>query len=464
MNKYKKLFSDTMIFGIGNFATKFIYFFLMPIYTLSLTPEEYGLADLLNNLLYLLMPILTLSISDAVFRFVLDKNSDVSKVFANGITVLLFSYIVAFLVTFVVSLFMPFGYVWWFLVLFIVESLKLFLAQYVRGLGYVKIFAVNGILCAAFLLLSTCIFLFQCKLGVNGYLYSFIVADIVSIIYLRLKMNRFLWHICWSLNCSMLNPMLRYSIPLTPNMLSWWITNVSARYVIVAFCGLDMAGLFAGASKIPTLINVATTVFQQSWQYASVKEYEGANESLFYTKVFQLYSLFIILFGSVVLAFLPFISKFVLMGEFYEAWIYTPLLVFSAILGGYSIFFGTFYAVVKVNKNAMYSTMIGAFVNLVCMFIFIPLWGIVGALVANVLSYLVIVIVRVYDSRKYVHVTIDWNKQMISVGLLLFQAIVLTTVFRCNQHVSIGITILLLIIHFRDIRNLKFLINSKDKE
>ena len=31
MNKYKSLFSDTLVFGLGNFTTKLIYFFLMPI-------------------------------------------------------------------------------------------------------------------------------------------------------------------------------------------------------------------------------------------------------------------------------------------------------------------------------------------------------------------------------------------------------------------------------------------------
>lgn len=53
--------------------TKLIYFFLMPIYTLALTTEEFGLADLLNNSLQLVMPVFTLSITDAVFRFALDK-------------------------------------------------------------------------------------------------------------------------------------------------------------------------------------------------------------------------------------------------------------------------------------------------------------------------------------------------------------------------------------------------------
>lgn len=459
MNKYKRLVSDTMIFGIGNFTTKFIYFFLMPIYTLSLTPEEYGLADLLNNLLYLLMPILTLCISDAVFRFVLDKNSNTFLVFLCGKRILTFTYIIAFFITLVIYLFFSIKYVWLFLLLFISESLKTFFAQYLRGLGCVRTFAINGILGAFFLLLSTYIFLHIYRLGVNGYLSSFIIANVISILFLIRKFHESLYISDKLSSPDLLKSMLRYCIPLIPNMLSWWITNISSRYIIVAYCGLGMAGLFAGASKIPTLINVGTSVFQQSWQYASVKEYQESNELMFYTRVFRYYSLFMIFLGNIVLVILPYISKFILKGEFYKAWTYTPLLIFSAILGGYSIFFGTFYAVVKANRNAMYSTMLGAFINLFFSFIFVPIWGVIGALIANVMSYLGIVMMRIYDSRKYVYVDINWGKMVLSLGLLLLQCIILTVGFVWGQYISIFVTLLLICIYMNELKDLWMNIN-----
>ena len=111
MNKYKSLFSDTLVFGLGNFTTKLIYFFLMPIYTLSLTTEEFGLADLLNNSLQLVMPVLTLSITDAVFRFVLDKDSNHRSLFCNGLQILGYSYIMVIFITTVVCFFFCFLFV-----------------------------------------------------------------------------------------------------------------------------------------------------------------------------------------------------------------------------------------------------------------------------------------------------------------------------------------------------------------
>ena len=44
-NKY--LFKNTIIFAIGNFATKLMSFFLLHLYTNGLSPTEYGIVDLL---------------------------------------------------------------------------------------------------------------------------------------------------------------------------------------------------------------------------------------------------------------------------------------------------------------------------------------------------------------------------------------------------------------------------------
>ena len=89
MSGFKQLYSDTLIFAIGSFATKLLMLALMPLYTFALTKEEFGLSDLLNNSLELLMPILTLCISDAVFRFSIDKDTDLVSVFSNGLFFLL---------------------------------------------------------------------------------------------------------------------------------------------------------------------------------------------------------------------------------------------------------------------------------------------------------------------------------------------------------------------------------------
>ena len=55
--KSKKLLSDTLLFFIGSIGSKFIQFFLVPLYTYTLSTIEYGTSDLLLTTVNFLMPI-----------------------------------------------------------------------------------------------------------------------------------------------------------------------------------------------------------------------------------------------------------------------------------------------------------------------------------------------------------------------------------------------------------------------
>jgi O-antigen/teichoic acid export membrane protein len=422
----------------------------MPIYTSALTVEEFGLADLLNNSLFLIIPILTLSITDAVFRFLLDRDSRPATLLSEGLKILAYSYIVALFALICIYYFSSKLYWVLFFVLYITESLKNLFAQFTRGLGKVKTFAINGILGSFFLLLSTYILLKRLHWGINGYLLSFIIGNIISILYLLWRVNIISYIKLSSRNKEQLKKMLIYSLPLIPNSLSWWMTNISSRYIIAGYCGLGIAGLFSSASKIPALINVVASIFQQSWQYASVKEYQESTESIFYSRVFHYYSFFIIVFGSVTLFILPYISRLVLLGEFYEAWIYTPLLLFSAMLGCFSIFFGVVYIIVKNNKKGLYTTLMGASTNLLLCLILIPFIGVAGALISNIISYLIIVGARIWDTKKYISIRIEWLRLTVSGALVLIQAIVMSISFDFRTIVSAVIMLLLVALYRRD--------------
>ena len=75
-NRYKKLGKNTALMVVGNFASKILTFILLPLYTYCLTTSEYGISDLITTTINLCLPFLTLTISESVLRFTLDKNSD----------------------------------------------------------------------------------------------------------------------------------------------------------------------------------------------------------------------------------------------------------------------------------------------------------------------------------------------------------------------------------------------------
>ena len=96
-NRNIYLLRNTIIFAIGNFATKFITFFLMPLYTNCLTTSEYGKIDLLYTVCTFLYPLLTLNISEAIFRFSMDKEENNNEVLTIGFLCTFFGIILGML-------------------------------------------------------------------------------------------------------------------------------------------------------------------------------------------------------------------------------------------------------------------------------------------------------------------------------------------------------------------------------
>ena len=83
MNKYKKLLSNTLIFGIGTFSSKVMVYLLMPLYTALLSKAEYSTADLITQAANLLMPLAAIGMYDGIFRFAIDAGDRKKEVFCR---------------------------------------------------------------------------------------------------------------------------------------------------------------------------------------------------------------------------------------------------------------------------------------------------------------------------------------------------------------------------------------------
>jgi len=459
MDKFKQLLSNTFIFAVGNVLTKLMLFFLMPLYTTTLTTAEFGISDLLNNTIELLLPIFTLSIIEAVFRFSLDKDADHKGVLTLGLSILTIGFILIVILVSIGNYFIKYEYAWYLVFMFITYALKYLLASFTRGLGYVKIFALNGIVSTIILVILNILFLMVFNWGIHGYLLAIIISNFFGAIYLFFVAKLYLYIKINNINKKLLKEMLVFSLPNIPNLLSWWVVNISSRYIIIIFYGASIAGLFSAASKLPSMINLLSAIFQQAWQYSSSKEYGKDDSHQFFSNVFKYYSAFIMVSCSGLIMMTPFISKILLKGDFYMAWTYVPLLLFSATLGCYSVFFGTFYIASKKNFMAMISTIIGGIVNLIICFTLVPNIGVKGVLYASVLSYFVIVVIRIIDTRKYVNINIHWATLIIGLCILFCQANIIMTDIPFKLEISVFlfflVSIIIIITIYKDIINIK---------
>ena len=104
MNREKSLFKNTIIITIGKICTQLITFLLLPLYTGILTTAEYGTVDLLNTLVSLCLPIITLQIEQAVFRELLEvrnKEQEIKDIISSAIFTVIVQSII-FLILFVI--------------------------------------------------------------------------------------------------------------------------------------------------------------------------------------------------------------------------------------------------------------------------------------------------------------------------------------------------------------------------
>jgi O-antigen/teichoic acid export membrane protein len=441
-SKYKVLASNTVVFAIGNILVKLISFFLMPLYTSVLTTEQYGVAELLNNSIEIVLPIATLCIVEALYRFAIDENSDHSTIFVDALFITIigdFLVIIGCLIWFFI---LHYKYALFFMLLFITTTFYKLTIQFARGLGHVKRYSFYGVLNSLLLIISNVLLLVVFKGGVESYLLSFsigyglsgIIAYILSKEYKYVRFNEF--------NLVTLKEMLEYSLPNIPNMLSWWVNSLSDRYIVLYYWGASITGLYTAASKLPAMINLVTSIFQQAWQYSTATEIDAIDNSKFFSNIFRGYVYFCTFACAGLLIVNKLICKILLQSEFYAAWKFVPLLLLAATFGCISTYFGTFYNAIKNNKMLMISTIAGAIINFVFNLILIPKFGGMGAAIATALSYFVIMMIRMFDVCRFIDITIDFKRFWIQ-----FVSLVVSVIFSCYKgSLSIFVTVLIFII------------------
>lgn len=443
MNSYKKLFNNSIIFAVGSLGSKILNILLVPMYTYYLSTAEYGTVDLATTTVTMLLPVVSASMQDAVLRFSMNREYDRSKTFTNAFFILLAGYIIFILIYPVVEFFLPLPniliYIYIILLLQIVDR---FLAQYARGIGKSKVFAIDGFLTTLFLGVFNVLFLSVFHMSVNGYFYAMIVAYALSILYLITQVNVFKLLNIRHLEISFSKTLLKYSLPLIPNSLMWWLVNASSRYFILGYSGIEANGIYAVASKIPSIMNLISTVFSQAWQLSAIEEVEKKKNSNFFSNIFNLLVTVMLTVSSLILVILKPLLSIVVANDFYSAWQASPFLLLGVVFSSISSFLGAFYIATLKTKGVFNTSIFGGISSLVFNFVLIPSFGIIGAGIASMISFFIMAVYRYWDVRKDVNVKLNYLTFVMSLLLITTQIIVLFAGLTSGTEFIINIIVL----------------------
>ena len=418
MNKYKKLLSDTVILGIGTFASKALVLLMMPLYTQCLSPSDYGTADIISQTANLLIPLACAGICDGLFRFTLDSGTDKPTVFRTSFTMLLLSTLVFLALSpilFAINYFS--GYAWLVVLYVLSANFHSVCAQYIRACDRPKLFSVQGIINTALVVGLNILFLVVFDMGVPGYVLSVIIADALVSIFLIIAAKLYRDIHVGKFSRELAGKLVRYSLPMIPTTIFWWITNVSDRYMVTWICGDAVNGVYSAAYKIPTLITLLCAVFYEAWQFSAVKDAEQKTKSDFFAKVFGYYSGLMFMGGAAIVLLSKVFVGIFLADTYADAVMYIPTpaaSVFSAL----TTFMGSVYLVKKKSMLSFLTSMLGAAMNVLLNVILIPPMGAQGAAIATVVSYVAVFVVRTITSQRQISFYISYVKLVINTLLL----------------------------------------------
>lgn len=457
MNKYSKLKNNTIVFTIGNIGSSLISFLLLPIFTRSLTSEQYGIIDFVNITITLIIPFISLNISEAVLRYGIDKSYNKKKVLSTSlIVIILNSLVVGGILITIIKIFKLQLALFNLIIIIFINMYYAILKQFCRVINKLKIYAISDILYTFVFAVLNIIIVVKMEKGIQGYFLAYFLANLIGAIFICFSASVYKYFSFKEFEKTYFKEFIKYSLPLIPNSISWWVVNTSDRYLITLFSDISALGVYSVANKIPSVLNTIYGILMKAWQISSFEEYENKDIDGFYSCIFNYLVKIIFLIAMVLTLFLPIIMNWFIGKEFYEAIYYIPILLLGFVFYTFAAFLGTIYTAAKNTKGVLNSTLISAFINILINIIFMPYLGAIVAAISTCISYIYLFIYRMIDTKKYINVKIYLNNLIIPILVFISQNIILFTLDNIMSIFSINLILILFyfVINIKDIYKL----------
>ena len=424
MSREKNLAKNTIIITIGKICTQLITFFLLPLYTGILSTEEYGTVDLLNTLVSLLLPIVTFQVEQAVFRELIEvrgKKDKESKIISSAVITVMFQCIVYLIIFALISPFINNHYKF-FLATNVVANIFLsLLLQIARGFGDNKKYAFASFISALSTIVFNVLFLVVIKLGANGMLLGTMLGQIVATIYLFISLKLYKYLKVKDYKKEVIKSLWKYSLPLIPNAISWWVFNASDRVIASAFLGVDQNGILAASLKFSAVYITFYNIFNMSWTESISIAIKDDDVSDYFNKMFNIVLRLFTAMAVGMIACMPFVFPIMINEKFSAGYGLIPISIvgslFNVVVGLISVIY-----VAEKNTKAIASTsIVSAVINIIVHLVLIKFIGLYAAVISTFVEFFVMSIYRRMDAgERYFKIKMDMKFIIQSLIGLIF--------------------------------------------
>lgn len=450
MKREQQFIKNSVILSIGTIVPKMTSIVTLPIITGCLTRAEYGTYDLITILVSLVLPIATLEMQAAAFRYLvnlrgnlIEQKKCITNITAFTVPVCIVVLTILYFCLFNVS---PSTRLL-ILIYFFVDIILATVRQMARGLALNMIYSLSALLNSVIEMLLMLVLLMGLNKGLNGALIALILSQSCALIFITAK-SKVISYIDWSLiSWVQMKEMLAYSWPMIPNSLSSWVMRASDRLVLSVFMGVEANAVYAVANKLPNLFNIVQSTFTMAWQENATLSVNDVDSGEYYGKMFD--KIFDILVGGMALliSFTPIFFRILIRGSYDEAYNHMPILYLAVMFSTISSYVGGIYIAHMKSKEIGITTTMAAITNLLINLLTVRIIGIYAASLSTLISYLGLALYRMYDVQKIQKIKFNYRRFALLLILLAvisfacFMRILVVDII--NMVVSIALAILL---------------------
>lgn len=408
-NASARLAKNTVIYMIGNLGGKILQVLILPLLTAVLLTEEYGYYDLIVTTINLITPIATLQLVEAMFRYLFGGSEEEKRVTISSVTAALV--VGMTILAAVIALIQMFGidlkYPFLIYLNYITNILFDYMQKIARCQQRNSLVAVSGLINTSVMLAVEAMALLVFKMRVDGMLLANCVSYFVAVLYLEYKLRIEEYLSIAAVNVKRVKELLKYSLPLVPNSVCWWVVSACDRYVISFFLSISANGIYSIAGKFSQMLSMITSVFQMAWQESSIIESDKATRDEFYTKTFDSYMRFLLSGYVVLLPIIRLAMPFLVAEEYRIGYLYNPLLLLGAVFSAFSQFYGSAYLAFKKTGGALSTTIIAAIINVTVGACLISKIGLYAPALGTTCAFLAQWLLRANQMKDYFRVKIN---------------------------------------------------------
>lgn len=421
-NKNGRLLKTTSIYFVGNFASKVLSFLLVPLYTSLLTVSSYGAIDLVLTASQILSPLLSLQVTQGMFRYMTDckNDQDIAEVISSSFIVILAGSVL------LCAVMIPYAIAvrsleWLIACPFIISGMvNGFVIQETRGLKKNVLYAATSTICSIFQVLSNIVFIVGFSMGSLSLLLAPTLANVISILVLVFNKKMYRYFHLYDIRLEMMKNILRFSVPSIPSALAWWgMTGFSKVYLSYA-CGTAELGLFSMGNKFSDIIVMVYSIFNLAWTEVAYDTFNDSSRDVYYGNVYNLVTRFLL---SLILVAIPMTKIFApvfIRGEFSEAYVFLPVMYFMCYFNVMGSFLTTIFNSFKKTYYVAIACLPGTVINIVLSILFVPKYGTWGTVLVLAFAMIVYFLSNYYFSMKLIKLRIDYKMYtlFIAIGIM----------------------------------------------